>query len=78
MSRHNMTNPDKLKLVNYSCKTCNTENFKVQNFGWKNFDDSTSIGQIHQTFPPSKFCTIAMVYRQILKILTASWGEPIT
>ena len=27
MSRHNMTNPDKHKLVNYNRKICNTEIF---------------------------------------------------
>ena len=27
MSRHNMTNPDKPKLVNYNRKICNTEIF---------------------------------------------------
>ena len=57
-SRHNMTNPDKLKLVNYNRKTYNTEIFQVQNFGRKNFDDSTCTHQIRQTFPLSKFCTI--------------------
>ena len=31
MSRHNVTNPNKLKLVNYNRKICNTEIFKVQN-----------------------------------------------
>ena len=52
-SRHNMTNPDKLKLVNYNPKICNTEIFQVQNFVRKNFDDSTWTRQIRQTFPPS-------------------------
>ena len=55
MSRHNVTN---LKLVNYNRKICNTEIFKVQKFGRENFDDSTRTRQIHQTFPPSKFCAI--------------------
>ena len=58
MSRHNMTNPDKLNLVNYNHKICNTEIFQVQNFGRKNFDDSTCTRQIRQTFPPSKFYAI--------------------
>ena len=58
MSRHNVTNPDKLKLVNYNRKICNTEIFQVQNFGRKNFDNSTYTRQIRQTFPPSKFCAI--------------------
>ena len=31
-SRHNVTNPDKLKLVNYNRKIYNTEIFQVQNF----------------------------------------------
>ena len=57
-SRHNVTNSDKLKLVNYNRKICNTEIFQVQNFGRKNFDDSTCTCQIRQTFPPSKFCAI--------------------
>ena len=30
-SRHNVTNPDKLELVNYNRKICNTEIFQVQN-----------------------------------------------
>ena len=49
----NITNPDKLQLVNYSCIILKI--FKYKNFGRENFDDSTSIRQIHQTFPPSKF-----------------------
>ena len=49
VSRHNVTNPDKPKLVNYNHKICNTE---VQNFGRENFDDSTCIRQIRQTFRP--------------------------
>ena len=57
-SRHNMTNPDKLKLVNYKRKIYNTEIFQVQNFGRKNFDDLTYTCQIRRTFPPSKFCAI--------------------
>ena len=58
MSRHNVTNPNKLKLVNYNPKICNTKIFKVQNLGRENFDDSTHTRQICQTFPPSKFCAI--------------------
>ena len=58
MSGHNVTNPNKLKLVNYNRKICNTEIFKVQNFGRENFDDSTRTHQIRHTFPPSKFCAI--------------------
>ena len=58
MSLHNMTNLDKLKLVNYNRKICTTENFKVQNFCRKNFDDLICTHQIHQTFPPSKFYAI--------------------
>ena len=57
-SQHNVTNPDKLKLVNYNRKICNTEIFQVQNFGRKNFDDSTCTRQIRQTFLPSKFCAL--------------------
>ena len=34
------------------------QNILMQNFGTKNFDDSTSIHQIHQSFPLSKFYTI--------------------
>ena len=30
----------------------------MQNFGRENFDDSTCICQIRQTFPPSKFYAI--------------------
>ena len=30
----------------------------MQNFGRENFDDSTCIQQIRQTFPPSKFYAI--------------------
>ena len=30
----------------------------MQNFGRENFDDSTCIRQIRQTFPPSKFYAI--------------------
>ena len=33
----------------------------MQNFGGENFDDSTSICQIRQTFPPSKFSAIQYV-----------------
>ena len=40
MSRHNVTNPNKLKLVNYNRKIYNTKIFKVQNFGRENFDNS--------------------------------------
>ena len=32
MSRHNVKNPDKLKLVNYNRKVCNTENFLSAKF----------------------------------------------
>ena len=32
MSQHNVTNIDKLKLVNYTCKICNTENNHHQSF----------------------------------------------
>ena len=50
-----MTNPDKLQLVNYSHKTCNTENFKTQNFGRENFDDSTSICKFVRLFHCQSF-----------------------
>ena len=55
MSQHTVTKRDKLKLVNYNHKICNTKIFQVQNFGRKNFDDSTCTRQIRQTFLPSKF-----------------------
>ena len=58
ISRHNVMNPNKLKLVNYNRKICNTEIFKVQNFGREKFDDSTRTRQICQTFPLSKFYAI--------------------
>ena len=54
MSRHNMTNPNKLKLVNYNRTICNTGIY----FGRENFDDSTRTHQICQTFLLSKFCAI--------------------
>ena len=52
MSRHNVTNPDELKLVNCNREIYNTEIFQVQNFGRKKSDDSTCTRQIRQTFPP--------------------------
>ena len=59
MSRHNMTNLDKPKLVNYiysyNRKICNTE---VQNFGRENFAIQHAFVKIRQTFPPSKFYAI--------------------
>ena len=58
MYGHNKTNRDQLKLVNYSHTICNTKNLELQNFGRENFNNSTSICQIHQTFPWSKFCAI--------------------
>ena len=36
----------------------------MQNFGRKNFDDSTFPRQIRQTFPPAKFYTIQYVPQQ--------------
>ena len=54
----NLTNPDKLKLVNYSLKICNTNNFLSAKFSRENFDNSTCNHQICQTFPPSKFYAI--------------------
>ena len=64
MSQHNVTNPNKLKLVNYNRKIYNTEIFKVQNFV-----DSTRTHQIRQTFPPSKFCAIRYYYCADLHII---------
>ena len=55
MSRHNVTNPDKLKLVNYNR---NTKILQVQNFGRKNFYNLTCTRQIRQIFPLSKFYAI--------------------
>ena len=34
----------------------------MQSFCRENFDDSTSIRQIRQTFPPSKLCAIRYMY----------------
>ena len=67
MSRHKLMNPNQLKLVNYNRNICNTEIFKVQNFGRENFDDSTCTHQIRQTFPPSKFCAIRYSIRNVIK-----------
>ena len=69
MSRHNVTNPNKLKLVNYNRKICNTEIFKVQNFGRENLDDSTRTRQIRQTFPPSKFFAIRYLSKLVAQDL---------
>ena len=38
---------------------------KLQNFGRKNFDDSTYSRQIRQTFPPSKFYAIRYIATQL-------------
>ena len=50
------------QLINYSHKVCNTENFKAQNFGWKNSDDLTlNSSYIHQIFQHQKFVLCGIV-----------------
>ena len=61
MSSHNETNPDRLKLANYSRTICNTKNFEVQSFGRENFVDLTSIRQICQTFSTVKILRYMVV-----------------
>ena len=63
MSRYNITNSDKPKLVNYNCKICNTEIFEVQNFGRENFDNSTCIRQ-----NSSDFSTVKVLRYTVQKI----------
>ena len=48
----------------------------MQNFGRKNFNDSTCTRQICQTFPPSKFCTIW--YPNIAKLANSMLCVPAT
>ena len=46
------------KLYPWNMQYWKFSNCKNFNFGRKKFDNSTSIRQIHQIFPPPKFCTI--------------------
>ena len=51
------------------------QNFLSTKFWYRKFDDSTSIHQIHQTFPPSKFCAIAMVYSYVASYIDKLYSQ---